>query len=317
MRILLLYIFLFAIAPGLMAQELKPGFQKEEYQEMLQILSITNKPDSNEHLENIYAHLDIEIPAPENYNCIYKSDKIGLENYWELWQHTNKDLAVISIRATTRNPISWMENFYSAMVPAQGEIKLNDTFTFRYKLALNEDAAIHIGWLIGIAFIANEVIPKVYSLREKNINDVLITGHSQGGALAYYLTAILRIMQLEGLIPEEMKIKTYCSASPKPGNLFFAYDYEHITQGSWSFNIVNSKDWVPEVPVSVQTVDDLNTTNPFTDASELINAQKFPRNLILKVITTFAQELKFYSMQKKIITLFFLIRAIMFLLITT
>ena len=51
-----------------------------------------------------------------------------------------------------------------------------------------------------------------------------------------------------------LNIKTYCSAAPKPGNLFYAYDFEHITEGGWAFNVVNSADWVPELPSTTQTV---------------------------------------------------------------
>lgn len=38
--------------------------------------------------------------------------------------------------------------------------------------------------------------------------------------------------------------------------------------GGWAFNVVNSADWVPETPISIQTVNDFNQTNPFVNARE-------------------------------------------------
>jgi hypothetical protein len=62
---------------------------------------------------------------------------------------------------------------------------------------------------------------------------------------------------------KDIKFKTYCSAAPKPGNLYFSYDYEADNQIGWSFTVVNGADWVPELPVSIQSIGDFNKTNPF------------------------------------------------------
>ena len=79
-----------------------------------------------------------------------------------------------------------------------------------------------------------------------------------------------------------MRIKTYGSAAPKPGNLYFAYDYEALTFGGWAFNVVNAADWVPETPISIQTVNDFNTTNPFINAGDAIKKQKTATRIVLK-----------------------------------
>jgi hypothetical protein len=57
-----------------------------------------------------------------------------------------------------------------------------------------------------------------------------------------------------------------------------------MTYGGWAFNVVNTADWVPEVPLSIQTIQDFNTTNPFTNAKSLIRRQKFPDKLVLKYV---------------------------------
>ncbi len=48
--------------------------------------------------------------------------------------------------------------------------------------------------------------------------------------------------------------------------------------------MVNSADWVPEVPLSIQTLDDFNVTNPFVGAKGIIKKQKFPRRVALKYV---------------------------------
>ena len=112
--------------------------------------------------------------------------------------------------------------------------------------------------------------------------DFIIMGHSQGGAIAYLLTAYLYNLQKLGSLPADIRLKTYCSAGPKPGNLYFAYEYEALTQMGWAYNVVNSADWVPETPFSIQTLDDFNTTNPFTDAKGALGEQGFFKGFVLK-----------------------------------
>lgn len=109
-------------------------------------------------------------------------------------------------------------------------------------------------------------------------------GHSQGGAIAFLLTAYLRHQQMENKIAGDVQFKTYCSAAPKPGNLFFAYDYEEITKGGWAFNVVNSADWVPEVPITIQMASDFNKTNPFVNAKKAIRKSKFPADVVIMYV---------------------------------
>ncbi len=254
------------------AQKLKPYFNREEYKELLYISAKTNTPDSTV----------FEIPAPVNFRMIYRSEIIGLDNRWDLWTDKNNTLAVISIRGTTGKTESSLENLYAAMVPAQGKLVLNKTETFQYCLTPNKKAAVHIGWLLGTAFLSKDIIPQIDSLYHSGIKDFLLIGHSQGGAINYLLTAYLYSLQKQGTLPKDIRFKTYCSAAPKPGNLFFSYYYEFITRNGWAVNVVSSADWVPETPISIQTLDDFNETNLFANARNEIKKLKFPKNLILR-----------------------------------
>lgn len=267
---LFLVLFLLSVVAG--AQKLKPGFSKNEYIGLLNIYT--------DHNDSTSAG---EAKAVKDYKRVYRSPVVGLDNRWSLYMSPDS-IAVISIRGTTSNTVSWMENFYAAMVAAQGQITLADSFKFNYKLADNPRAAVHIGWLIGMAFLSRDMLPVINRYYQSGIKDFIIFGHSQGGAISYLITSYFYYLKKSGTLPQDITFKTYCSAAPKPGNLYYAYDYEYLTYGGWGYNVVNTADWVPETPVSVQTVKDHNTVNPFTDASDVIKKQKFPKNVGLAYI---------------------------------
>ena len=54
-----------------------------------------------------------------------------------------------------------------------------------------------------------------------------------------------------------------------------------MTQNGWAYNVVNTADWVPEVPVTVQTLDDFNRPNPFVNARQTIKRQKLKARIAL------------------------------------
>jgi Lipase (class 3) len=250
---------------------LQPGFDKNEYLELLKITARQVDTPWNK----------VQTPASEKFKMVYRSPTMGLDNRWDLWVADN-GIAVISLRGTTLKMESWVENFYAAMVPASGSIRISQTDTFHYQLAKNPRAAVHTGWLIGMAFLSKDILPKIDSLYKNGCSNMIILGHSQGGGIAYLLSAHLANLQEQNLISSKIQFKTYCSAAPKPGNLFFAYEYERGMMSGWGFNVVNSADWVPETPLTVQALSDFNQTNPFTNAKPIIRKQPFPKNWALK-----------------------------------
>src|SRR5690606_21679981 len=94
----------FLLLQQISAQKLKPGFDKEEYREMLLI--------SARHGDSTYFK---KFPEPAHFKFVYQSADIGLENKWHLWT-SDDGIAVLSIRGTTKNMISWVANFYAAML---------------------------------------------------------------------------------------------------------------------------------------------------------------------------------------------------------
>ncbi len=142
---------------------LRPGFDKQEY---LELLKITARQGDSPWTK-------INTPASEKCNLVYRSPTMGLDNRWDLWM-ANNGIAIISIRGTTLNTISWVENFYAAMVPAIGSIRISNTDTFSYQLAKNPRAAVHTGWLIGTAFLSKDILPKMDSLYKTGCKNIII-----------------------------------------------------------------------------------------------------------------------------------------------
>ncbi len=227
----------------------------------------------------------VKFPPPAGYDMIYRSPIGGLDNRWDLW--LGKDsIAVISIRGTTGSNESWLENFYSGMIPATGTLNMGEGKLFDYKLAQDSTAYVHIGWTIGMASVAPEVVKKINEQYTNGIRDFIIMGHSQGGAIAFLLYSYL-YYQRGTTIPNDIRIKVYGSAAPKPGNLKFSYNFDFIAREGWAFRIINSVDWVPECPFTVQTIDDLSTGNPFSEYNQRVRlgwpAKSVGRHLIRKM----------------------------------
>lgn len=254
------------------AQKLLPGFDPAEYIEMLKICA---KNYDREATKNV--------PAPENFKLIYRSPAMGLDNAWELWSNDNS-IAVISIRPTVQSNLSLLANMYSSMLPSSGEIKLNEDTIFTYTLAKHPHAAIHTGYLIAMAYLSQNIIPHIKACYESGIKDFYITGHSQGAAVSILLNTYLYHLQQQNDIPADIYFKTYCSAPPKVGNLYFANEYEYLMKDGWSYCVINTDDWVPEMPFTLQTVNDFVEANPFCkeNALAMIKEQKFPQSLFLR-----------------------------------
>jgi hypothetical protein len=254
------------------AQDLQPGFDADEYLEMLRVTA-----------KQVDSATSASFPAPEQFKMEFRSQAGSLDNRWELWANASRSVIVISIRGTTRKPISWVANFYSAMIPATGNLQLNDSTAFNYKLATDPKATVHVGWTIGLATMAPEMTAKIKEYNSQyHTKQVIVTGHSQGAAIAFLTRSYLHYEQEAGRLPKELIFKSYNGAAPKPGNLYYAYDYDYITRNGWAFTVVNALDWVPETPFSLQTLRDFNNLNPFTDVEKQLKKQSFIVRLYLK-----------------------------------
>lgn len=258
---------------ALYAQRLQPGFDKGEY---IEVLRVNSKTAGN-------VSYNKDIPFPTTYDTANKinSPIVGFDNKWEIWLHKDRKQFVISFRGSTAKMESWLANAYAAMLPATGTVQLDKKTTYNYQLAVHPQAYIHSGWLISYGYLSQSLLPTIDSLIQQGYHDIIVSGHSQGGALAYMCGADLRIKQQKQIINPNVNIKVLCGAAPKPGNLYFAYDYEKNTPQGWAYNVVNTVDWVPEMPFTVQTVNDVNALSPFAIAKPMIKKLPFSKRIIM------------------------------------
>lgn len=267
MKNLLLFISLFSLTSW---SQMKSGYDKNE---AIELLKVNFRFVDSTHWDSV--------PGPERFELKYRSKTLGFDNKWDYWED-QKGVGVLSLRGTTGTFTSWGANFYAGMVPAKGWIKISEKDTFYYELSKDPKALVHVGWTTALGCLWKDMDSVLFAQIDQGKKEFYITGHSQGGALAYLLTAHLLIMKENGIIPSDVQFKTYCSAAPKPGNLYFAYYYEKMTQQGWAYNTVNALDWVPESPFSIQTVNDFNAINPFQDAKKAIKKLPLLPRLVVR-----------------------------------
>lgn len=271
MKFVRLFFILFLFSTTLSAQTLKPGFDALEFKQMLLISG--RQGDT--------PWVKVRIAVPDEYKMVYRSAEIGLDNRWDFWEAPGKS-SVISVRGTTSETTSWLANFYAAMIPAKGALKIKNDYTFNYQFAADSNALVHTGWTIGLAFLWPDIKEKMMDRYNKGQKEFIVMGHSQGGGIAFLLHSHLYYLQQKGELPADMVFKTYCSAAPKPGNLYYAYDFDFITRNGIAFRVVNTSDWVPEMPISIQTLNDLNKVNPFADVKPQLKKMKPLQRMVLK-----------------------------------
>jgi len=252
---------------------LKPGFDPVEYAKLLGTTDKIPEPNTDNQLS---------VPIPTDYKHVYRSDVTALDNRWDLFL-SDDNLGIIEIRGTTAHTKSWLENFYAGMVPATGTLQIELNEKFNYKLADDPKAAVHTGWLTGLASMIPSIIKKINEYYAKGVTEFILMGHSQGGGIVFLLDSYLHY-DLNNLIPDDIIFKTYNSAAPKPGNLYYAYDYDYINRGGWAFRVVNPIDWVPETPISVQTLEDFNEVNPFTDMETFTASMGWLERVVIKSV---------------------------------
>lgn len=243
---------------------LKPGYNKTE---LLQILPA---------MERTYDAEDIggfKTPSPENMERVYRSKVSPFMNRFDVWRTTDKK-AVISIRGTIidSEAMSATAAAYNLMVSATGKIQISDNTWFEYKLAELPDAGVHLGILLGLSFISPELLEQITIQYNEGIRDFIIIGHSQGSSISLLATSYLWYLRKDGKLPSDINFKTYSIATPKTGNLQYVYDYEKLTAGGYALSVNNVIDWVPCIPLALQSIYDFPKVNPFKDIKNFITS---------------------------------------------
>lgn len=231
-RLTLLILLIFA---QLNAQT---GLDKSEMRDMIAICNSFTFIDLYKSDKNI---------IPKDYHKVYTSGVFGMDNKFQIYKKNHT--AVIHFRGSTDKQVSWLENIYAAMIPAQGVINLEGE-DFPYHFADDTSAAVHSGYSLGLAFMHAELIDRIKILNDDGIYDIIITGHSQGGSLANLATAWLNNIKGKE-ISAKNNFRTYAFAAPMIGNQAFVNEYNRkFCDTKKSFNIINIADQIPTFPIS-------------------------------------------------------------------
>lgn len=181
---------------------------------------------------------------PEGCKKIYSSGVFGMDNKYQIYKKENT--AIINIRGSTDKQLSWLENMYSSMIPAVGKIIIPGD-TFNYCFAKDPGTTVHSGYALAIAFLSKDILSQLKNLNNEGIFNIIIAGHSQGGALAQLLRAYLENAPAAQLSIKN-KFSVYAFANPMIGNKQFADEYSKRYAGT-SFSIINPADLIPRLPL--------------------------------------------------------------------
>jgi len=220
--------------------QLKSGFNVSEAISTIAMCNSFNFIEQYGTSENI---------IPEHFNLHHTSDVLGMDNKFEVYK--NENVGVINYRGSTDKMISWVENCYSAMIPAKGEIIIDEK-AHDYSFASDENAAVHAGYGLTVVMLSEEIIGQIQALNQKGIYNIMITGHSQGGALASLTRAYLENLP-KGEVSKKNIYKTYAYAQPMCGNKEFAEEYNtRFSDAGTSYSIINAEDPVPYMPFNYE-----------------------------------------------------------------
>lgn len=218
--------------------QVTPGFKPQEAKELIAICN------SFTYIE-LYGS-DKEI-IPAKYTKIYTSPDYGMDNKFQVYQKEN--IGVINFRGSTDKKSSWLENMYSAMIPVEDEITI-DNRRFPYKVGIDTSGSVHAGYMLAVSYLEEDVINQIKKLNQKGIYNFLITGHSQGGAIAQLMRAYLNYLP-ESKLSKKNIFKVYAFANPMIGNFEFCQEYNRkFSQPQMSFLLHNPSDMVPQMPMT-------------------------------------------------------------------
>lgn len=202
-------------------------------------------------------------PFPPNWRIVFDSPVIGVfDNKWQLLQNTDvQGQYAILIRGTVDKTGSIIDDLLSVMIPASGSI-----FGVPYQLAADAKGGVHLGFALATFILLFDPESGILIKLIENagsINDVYVAGHSQGAAIATLIRSFFAYATVPGL--QNFNYKTYLFAQPKPGNDHYGDDFDFaVSNNGMSFSVINSQDWVPQVPLTLEMLSDINDPNPLS-----------------------------------------------------
>jgi Lipase (class 3) len=235
--------------------------------------SAVAKPANAAGWEEIYPYHEI---LPENR----MPQAIGpYGNAWKLYRKTDSDIYVVAVRGTIDTKGSIAADLIATSTPAHVQIqaKQNPYRRLLFTLAETPQAETHLGWTYAMAELMFDRDHGILgALLDPTLvrpgGRILITGHSQGAAIATLVHAFMHYAIADptdkfGLRNSGFTLKSYVFAQPKPGNWQFAMDFARIAASKGTAFVINNDwDWVPQTPLSIEFFDE-----PGADIAALLN----------------------------------------------
>jgi len=235
---------------------------------------------------NSYTFLELygsdSLIVPKEFRKVFTSEVMGMDNVFQVYEIDS--LGVINFRGSTNKTSSWIENFHSAMIPSKGIIKI-DSVNVNYNFATSKNSAVHSGYALAIVLLGPQLIEQINKLNAKGINNILLTGHSQGGALAHLSRAYLENLSDDEQLAQNV-FKTYAFANPMCGNKEFAEEYKlRYSDSNMSYSVINPEDGVPKLPLNYKEERDAHGKLVYTSWVNLFTRGEVPKlkNLIIPV----------------------------------
>lgn len=188
----------------------------------------------------------------DKYQKIYTSPELCLDNVFRVYRH--KRTYVLNFRASQLSVGSWMENIYTNMIPASGQMQI-DGAPYTYNFSNVSEAAVHSGFALAIVYMREALMEQIEQAHKAGMEQLIIIGHSQGGALANMLYAHIRNNQ-DKLGLSNIICKSYTFGAPMIGNKAFAASFNAKLSGQQqSYNIANKHDIVATLPLQYNEAD--------------------------------------------------------------
>ncbi len=233
----------------------RPGFERDEAAALIAMIA---------ELEGPPAPPLVKPSFPLGWTSLYRSPQLGVfDNMWELLRQgppAPGPFAVL-IRGTVDQAGSIIDDLLSVMIPASGTVLGRE-----YRFAVDPLAGVHLGFALAALVVLwdpdDGILARLPKLCPAG-SDVYIAGHSQGAAIASLVRSYLG--NRAAAADPGYSHKTYTFALPRPGNGHYASEYNAaFANGGLAYCLNNSQDWVPQVPLTLESLDDVNTPNPLS-----------------------------------------------------
>ena len=260
------------------------GFSRDEALRLLELcLNLNNPDDGPAYAADTSAWDPIYPDAADK-----PADVLGpWQNAWKLWRSkTEANTYAVVIRGTMEKETSIIEDVIATSVAQPTRMQAWPSGYLNFTLAQLPGSETHLGFTYGLAallYARDKGILAELALHVPQGSKIYITGHSQGAAIAALLHAFLHYAINDPadryhLANQSYSLKSYFFAQPKPGNWQFGMDFASIASShGTSFAVNNASDWVTQVPLTVQFLDE-----PGSDLIVQLNQSAQKRGKVLE-----------------------------------